>query len=150
MHIAQLLDALAITPHVEIIKSPLPHMFGYFAEQCPLPSYSPLAHLSQHSPREPLRQRLHHLRRITFLWFADQQMHMFRHNDVTNHYDNIALAHLLQNFEQQVAATSAGEPVLAVIATASDEMEMIVAVVALRMAGHEGSLRCDRERKCDG
>ena len=67
MHVAQLFDPLLLCPHVEVVVARLPKVFA----------------VADQPPRHRLFQRLQCSRQRASLWFADQQMHVFRHDDVT-------------------------------------------------------------------
>jgi hypothetical protein len=61
---------------------------------------------------------------------------MFRHDYIADYHKAVALPHFFQNFQEQVAAAGAGQPGLAVVATASEEVQMPVAVIALEALRH--------------
>src|SRR5208283_4260195 len=68
--------------------------------------------------------------------FTDQQRNVFRHDDVSQHYPAITLSYLLQNSEEQVAAPHTPKQPLPVIATESEEVQIVSAVPALQAPRH--------------
>jgi hypothetical protein len=62
------------------------------------------------------------------LRFADQQMNVLGHDHIADHYEAIALAYFFQNAEKQIAAAARGQPRLAMVAAASEEVQVPVAV----------------------
>ena len=67
---------------------------------------------------------------------ADQQMNVFRHDDVANDHEPVSLAYLLQNREEAVAAASRIEKRQSPVARASDKVQVMRAVGAMQSAGH--------------
>ena len=74
-----------------------PHSFSFTA---------PAPRKPQNQTRKALLDRLHHPRRIALLRLTDQQVYVFRHDDVTHDHKTIALAHLLEDFEELIAAAA--------------------------------------------
>jgi hypothetical protein len=72
MHVPQLLDPLALAPHLKVVEPPLPDMLRLWTKQCPLSRLPPSPHSTQHPARKSLLDGLHHLRRIALLRFTDQ------------------------------------------------------------------------------
>ena len=68
--------------------------------------------------------------------FADQQMNVFGHHHIAEHYPLITPPHVLQHSEEQVAARGAGQQGLAVIATKRQEMQIVSALPALQSPWH--------------
>jgi hypothetical protein len=90
---------------------------------------------------------LHYPRRIAFLRLTDQEMNVVRHGDVAYDYEAITLAHFLEHCQKQIPTLRARQPALPMVATASDEMQVIGAVMALGMVGHTASLLVPTEEK---
>jgi len=59
----------------------------------------------------------------------------------------ITPADFLEHCQEQIPTLRARQPSLPTVTTASDEMQFIDAVIALRMIGHRGSLLVDAEEK---
>jgi len=87
--------------------------------------------LRQNASRKSKFKSLHHGRRSLYSRFADQQMNVLGHDHVTGNDELIAPANLLQHSQQQVTTASRAEQRLSLITTASDEMKVSGAVVAL-------------------
>jgi hypothetical protein len=97
VHITQLLDALALAPHIEIIEAVLPDMLNSLTEQLLLRRCSAPANLSQEPSCETLLQRLHHFRWVAFFRLTDQKVNMLGHHHVPYDHATISLADLFEN-----------------------------------------------------
>jgi len=107
------------------------------------------APLGQDAPRKTNFQSLHHDGRILLLRFADQQMNVFGHDDVANNDEGIALADLLQHFQKQVPTARSAKQGLSTITTASDEVKVSSAVVAMQIVPHGHTIARPRLRRGD-
>jgi hypothetical protein len=105
--------------------------------------------LGQDAPRKTKFQSLHHDGRILLLRFADQQMNVFGHDHVANDDEGIALADLLQHSQKQVPTARSAEQGLSTITTASDEVKVSSAVVAMQIVPHGHSIAPPRPRGGD-
>ena len=104
MHVSQLFHAFPSCPYVEIVESSLP-------ERGPL--CFGMEHTALSRARAPLLRRqgtggallknLHDGRRSSDLGLADEQVDMFRHDDVSHDHEAEALAGLFKNLRQTVA-----------------------------------------------
>ena len=74
---------------------------------------------------------------------------MIGHDDVAHGHKSIARADFLEHGEEEVTPLRAGQPGLPMITTASDEMQLIRAVVAPGMVGHTASLLVPAKKSCD-
>ena len=149
MHIAQLLHPLALTPHIEIVETMLPDVLRVSAKEVLLEASAPLGQSPQYPPREPLFDRLHDPGRIILLRFADQQMNVLRHDYIADHDEAIALPNLFEDAQEKITAPCVAQPGLAMVATASDEVEMLGAVVALEAGRHTFNLAWKEKIRCD-
>ena len=68
------------------------------------------------------------------LGLADQQVDVVGHHHITD--EEIALPHLFQNLQEQVAVEGFSEPRLAMVTTASQKVEIIASVIALQAFPH--------------
>jgi hypothetical protein len=66
---------------------------------------------------------------------------VIRHHHVSHDYEAVALASFLEDLEEEVAAARRSQPRLSVIAGASNEVEMVLAVVALEAFRHVLTVR---------
>ena len=103
--------------------------------------------LGQNAPRKTEFESLHHSRRILLLRLADEQMNVLGHNDISDDDEHIALSHLLQHFEKQVTAVRSAKQRLSAIATASDEMKITGAVVAMEVLPHRETITPPRSQR---
>jgi len=63
-------------------------------------------------------------------------MKVLRHNHVSDNDELIFFSHLFQRPEKKVAPIDGSEQCLTTITTASDEMQLVVAVIAREIPGH--------------
>jgi hypothetical protein len=149
VHVAQFLHPLARRPDVEIVEALLPHVLRPVLEEIGLRRMAVPALLGQDAPRKTKFQSLHHDGRILLLRFADQQMNVFGHDHVANDDEGIALADLLQHSQKQVPTARSAEQGLSTITTASDEVKVSSAVVAMQIVPHGHSIAPPRPRGGD-
>jgi hypothetical protein len=93
---------------------------------------------------------LNHGRRVLLLRFADQQMNMVGHHHITDNDERITLSDLLQHSEKQVAAAPRAEQGPSAIATASNEMKIAGAAVAMQVVPHGHRIAARDGRGGDG
>jgi hypothetical protein len=60
--------------------------------------------LRQQSAGGALLQTLHHRGWVSDLWFGDQQMNVFGHDNVSHHHETVMLAGLFEKRKKAVAA----------------------------------------------
>ena len=77
-------------------------------------------------------------------------MSVLGHNDISDDDKHIALSHPLQHFEKQVALARSAEQRLSAIATASDEMKITGAMVAVKVLPHADRIVPREVRSGDG
>ena len=103
MNIAQFLLLLAFGPHVEIIESLLPEL--RFVTVWPeLRLGGRRAATAKQDSRRSLFDDFHDYGWVADFGFADQQMDVFRHDDVSDDDKTVAAAGLLQDTQEEVAA----------------------------------------------
>ena len=109
VHIVQFFFPLRITPHIEVVKTPLPkapvlrHGITTFQGKLALRT-APLP--SSHRARYSLFQHLQDPRHVSTLGLADQQMHMLRHDDVSDQPKFTFLSSLFQHPEEQISRSN--------------------------------------------
>ena len=74
---------------------------------------------------------------------------MVGHGDIAYDHEAITLPDFFEYGEEQIAPLRARQPGLPMITTASDEMQLIAAVVAAGMVGHRASLMVAPKKSCD-
>jgi hypothetical protein len=70
-------------------------------------------------------------------------MNVVRHHHKTDHDKSVILPHLFQNLQEEVPALSSCEPRLAMITTAIDEVQIVMAVITLQAFWHSLTLRAE-------
>src|SRR6266436_5845063 len=149
MHVTQLLYALALGPHVEIVEARLPNVHGTGIPERTL-TVSPLtAGPAQHALRVQLLYQLHHFGRVSFLRFTDQKK-VLRHDDVAEDYETIAPANFFQDAHEQIATGFCVQPGFSVVTTTGYEVQSSGAVVSPEALGHEERVNAKPRERCDG
>jgi len=64
------------------------------------------------------------------LRFADHQVDVLRHNYVSDDHESVALAHLFQNLQYEIAPPRPAEQWFPTVTTPRDEMQIMVSVEA--------------------
>ena len=132
MHVLQLLDALLVTPHVEIMEAQLPEarqsLFAPIEAQRQLRGRG--APLAAQRARDALFEHLHHRGRRAARRFADQQVDVFGHDDIADQRETVALPDLAEDSRKRVPGSHRTQERQPAIATARDEMQMALSVVA--------------------
>jgi hypothetical protein len=64
------------------------------------------------------------------LRFADQQVDVLRHNYVSDDHEAVALAHLFQHLQQEIAPVRRAQEWFPTVATPGDEVQIMVSVEA--------------------
>src|SRR5580692_4389032 len=141
MHVAQLLDSLALRPNVEVVEAWLPDGHGVRLPERSLGGIAATAP-GDDALGKALFHTLHGGGRISHLRLAHEQMKVLGHDDVSEHHEAMLAADFFQTVQEQITALCSVEPRLSFIATASDDVEIAGAVVALETLGHEGDGKC--------
>jgi hypothetical protein len=151
MYVAELLRALLWVPHHEVVETSLPHVsfFKHGAPQAVWPGRRSFAKPSQKFAREALLEDLHHDRRRVVVGFADQEVNVFGHDHVADHYATISDAGLFEDAEEKIATLWRSEQRAALVATEGDEVQIACSVTAPETGGHEGSLSQNLWNRCD-
>ena len=138
MHVPQLFQSLLRGPNIEVVETGLPEcsLRGIFSEETVLPRVPPLS-LRQQSARRALLQHLHHRRRSSDLWLRQEQVHVFRHDNIPDHHEPVALARLFQNREEAVAAARGIQKRQSPVARAGDKVQVMSAVRTMQATGHD-------------
>jgi len=75
---------------------------------------------------------------------------VFGHDDVSEDDEVVAAADLFQSFQKQIAMVSAAQQRTPLITTASDEVQVVGALVAAEASGHGATLAGEFRRVSDG
>src|ERR1700728_2287977 len=137
MHVSQFLYALLRSPYIEVVETSLPEWSAQnvISRQPPNVRINPLV-VGQQCASRALFQHLHHSRRTSDVRFGDEQVNVFRHDDVSDNYEPVALPGRLQNRKEAIAARWCAKKRQAVITGTSNEVQMMSAVRAMQAAGH--------------
>jgi len=143
MNVPQLLDPFLLCPNVEIVKPILPKPIRSIGGNRRRKWAAPgLAEFARPWSTEPLQapnktelQSLHGDRKCGPLRFRHQQMHMFRHNDITQKDKSISPPHTLKDFEE-VRSVRNVEKRQAVITAEGDKMQVLSAISTVKMLRH--------------
>src|SRR5260370_4100623 len=150
MHVTQLLYALALGPHVEIVEARLPNVHRTGIPERTL-TVSPLTAGQAEDPlRVQLLYQLHHFGRVSFLGFTDQKMKVLWHDDVAEDYETIALANFFQDAHEPIATGLRVQPGCSVVTTTGYEVQSSGAVVSPEALGHEERVNAKPRERCDG
>ena len=105
MNVFEFLLQLVRTVDIEVVIPSLPEaaQFAVWAweVQCELAGRAALSRA--HRPRHSLLQDLHKLCEIALSWFADEQVHVFGHHDITNEKRSAAVPHFSQDLHEEIA-----------------------------------------------
>jgi len=83
-----------------------------------------------------LFENLHDRGRRAGLGLGDEQMNVLRHHHVTDERELIDLANFIEDFQKHVAAARRAEKPSSAIATTGNEMQVPLAIAALRFFMH--------------
>ena len=133
MHVLEFFDLLPGRKHVEIIKAFLPEVVRLGGKQFCLPAR---AWTRPQPLGDALLKDLHDLRGVSEFGLGDQQMDVLGHHHVADDLKAELGAHLFEDAEKTVAPARGTEAGLASMATGGDEVEMLLAVIALESGRH--------------
>ena len=77
------------------------------------------------------------------LRFADEQVEVFGHDDVSQNYDAVAASYLFEHGQKKIAVWNRRQERLAMETATGDEVEMAGAVIAMKRSGHEAEDRTE-------
>ncbi len=81
--------------------------------------------------RDALLQHLHDETQCADVRLTDKEMNVLRHDNVTEQREIVAVANLLEDFQEDVAASFGSKKRESAIATAGDEVQVAGIVVTL-------------------
>jgi hypothetical protein len=140
MHVIQLFDPLLRRPYIEIVKSPLPKVFGAFIYRAfPKPKLIRVSTppFPANRPCHPLLEHLHHRPGRADPRLGNQNVNVFGHDDVTDQRELIFLPHAAQNLEQQLALASIPQKGKSSIAATGDEMQMPLVITPFEFVAQD-------------
>jgi hypothetical protein len=138
VHLVKFFDSLLQTPHIEIVEAPLPkarlRIVVAGNDQIQLSGgRSPLA---TQAARDPLFQHLNDRGRCSFDRFADEQLDVLRHNDVTHQGEAVTVTHLAKNLDENISGANRAQQRQASITGERNEMQMAASIVPNELDGH--------------
>jgi hypothetical protein len=124
MHVVEFFNSLLQTPHVKVVKPPLPKARQQIVATCKdqiqlSGGRSPFA---AEAARDALFQYLNYSRRRSFDRFADEQMDVLRHDNVAHKGKSVAVAHLAKNSDESVSGANRAQKWQTSIASEGNEM----------------------------
>src|SRR5205085_4950500 len=125
MHVAQFFYALALAPHREVIIPNLPE--ARLIASAELARGDLLEHLDGHGE-------------LRAAGFADEQVHMLRHDDIAGYVKSVPSADALQFALQDFAGLGAGEEFLPPVAAERYEMQATLLLKALQSRRHAADI----------
>jgi len=128
MNVAEFLDLLLLTERHEIVEASLPDMDTVALPQFALPRIPALA--PQDAPCESLFEHLHDRGLRAAFRLGDQQVKVFRHDDVSDHNEVVAAANLFENLQEK-GASFRSKKCAATVTAAGDEMKVSSIVAAV-------------------
>jgi len=136
MYIQELLHALLRRPYVEVVEACLPERpaLGFVCKQIALARVARFA-LGQQRASRALLQHLHHGRGSSNFGLGQEKVDVFRHDDVADDHEAVALARLFQKREEAVAAARGAQKRQSPVAGAGDKVQVMSAVGAMQSAG---------------
>jgi hypothetical protein len=132
VHVAQLFDAFAFGPYVEIVETLLPDRFGSRIPERGL-RWGRLELTG-----EAFLDDFHDDRGVADFGFGEEQMKVFGHDNVSVDDEAVLTAGLFEDFEEEIATPGGMQSGLAAVTTTGDEMQVLSAVVADESLGHGG------------
>src|SRR5271157_4194029 len=120
VNVAQLLDALALSPHVEIVIAGLPEVLE----------------VTNQPSRNRLFDGLHRAGQRSVFRFADQQMHVLGHDHIADYIEVVASPALFQRDFKQMHRAGARQQRLTLVATEGDEVKVSSFLITLQSARH--------------
>jgi len=152
VHVVELLLKFGSRVNVEVIVAALPESpqptFPLSKRESQLrPAFAPSA---AQRARHPLFENLHNFRRRDVSGFAQQEMDVFGHQDVTDEREAITSSYLFENAHRQIPGAHAAQQGAAMIATEGDEMQIAVACDPPEILGHQGEERLIQDKKPTG
>ena len=120
MNVVQLLDSLAFGKDVEVVEAQLPETRAGVRD----------------GARCSLLEDLHGERGISDVGFADQQVDVFGHDDVSEDDELVFLADFFENAQDESASGRFGKKWNASITTEGKEVEMTFSVVTFQVNAH--------------
>jgi hypothetical protein len=135
VQVAQLLDQLALTPHIEVIIALLPER----AASGKRPQLTP----------HVLLEHLNRQRQLAPLGLADQQVHVLGHDHVSAHVEPVPLPNPLQRPFEDPTRLRRSQQGSAMVATEGDEVQKARLLKPLQSPGHDCRMSTSPTRSGD-
>jgi hypothetical protein len=138
VHVVKFFDSLLQTPYIEIVETALPkarqRIVATCKDQIQLSAKPPF--FATQAARDPLFENLNYSRRCSFSRFADEQMDMLRHDDVTDEGEAVTIADFAKHMDENIPCSNRTQKRPAPIASERNEMQMAAPVVANEFVSH--------------
>jgi len=138
MDVVQLLPHFRARVDVKIVIPPLPKssqplvLFGESQRELTgFPALSPA-----HSPRDSLLEHLHHFGRKNRPRFANQKVHVLRHDHVAYERKPVPCSNFVKDLHGKISRSNRSQQGPSLIATECDEMQVAAARDALQILRH--------------
>src|SRR5882724_1517446 len=139
VHVIQFLPFLPVGVHVEVVKARLPEgsrPLRRFWKGEPELSRGAFVLWPPQFPGNPLFQHLQHRGRCAFVWLADQEMHVLRHDHISNKRESVLGAHSRKLANKYIPGALGFQQGEATITTKRQKVQMTPAVMALQPFWH--------------
>jgi hypothetical protein len=140
VHVVQFLGSLLAAPDVEVVEASLPETAvrdgRAFVPKMELLSGSSCANSAPQPARDALLQYLYDDGRISFGRFAQQQMDVLGHDDVTNHCELVVSSDFREDDQEDVSRACRFQEWQSSVTAEGDEMKVPGSVAALEVFRH--------------
>jgi hypothetical protein len=151
MHVLQFFFHLLRTPHIEIVKPPLPES----RPTVPVPRKRQGQLSKRRSPRLPaqgpgnfLFQNLQRFRWRNFLGFTHQQVNVFRHHHISNNVKSVPRTHFIEYLYKAIARPPRSKKRTSPITTEGHEVKIAQSVITPQRVAHRRKTRTLKTAGC--
>lgn len=108
VHVVKFFDSLLQTPNIEIVEAALPESRQRIVAICKYQTKlsGRFALFAAQTAQDALLQNLDHGGRRAFDRLADEQVDVFRHNDVAHQREAVAVARLAENLDERIPGSN--------------------------------------------
>lgn len=142
MHVARLLGALVPVPHDKIVEAPLPDtaLLKNRVPQTSVRTVQSLSEFLQQFAGVALLEHLQNDRMILFVRFGQEEVHMLRHDHISNDNNSVADSGFFEDAQEEVTTLRRTWQRTAMVTTEGDEVKTSGTVGAAKTGGHAESL----------
>jgi len=130
VQVVEFFPELLFTPHIEVIKAPLPkrRRFVDIGREGKGQLSGRGDSVSAQRARNFLLQNLQDLGGISLRWFTDKQMHVFGHDHVPDQSKCVLQANLIQNSHEAISRAHGSQIRMSPVTAEGDKMEIAASV----------------------